>query len=208
MGTLSEANQMPLVLATAQQMLKCPQSWGVPESPTSQDVMGKIIHLEKALSDSIELQKNQMNSIKEEIVIMKNSVPRPTQIPVVTLNQDTPNTKKSKLEQGIVSQAPEQVQQHHYDLHQHQQPQQHQPHLQQQLQHQQQQSYASIAGISPLGRGLGRQQHQGLRVIQNILQKSQQLSGQNNRNLCIGSAKENTAGGDDTRLSGDVSLVA
>ena len=47
---LREAKQMPLVLATAQQMLRCPQSWGVPESPTSQDVMGKIMHLEKALS--------------------------------------------------------------------------------------------------------------------------------------------------------------
>ena len=64
---LTQAKQMPLVLASSQQMLRCPQSWGVPESPTSQDVMGKIYHLEKALSDSIEIQKENMNKIREEI---------------------------------------------------------------------------------------------------------------------------------------------
>ena len=32
---LREKNQMPLILATANQILKCPQSWGVPESPIS-----------------------------------------------------------------------------------------------------------------------------------------------------------------------------
>ena len=37
---------------------------------------------------------------------------------------------------------------------------------------------------------------------------SHQQSGKNSRNLCVGSAKANNSGGDDTKLSGDVSLVA
>ena len=183
-GTLTQTNQMPLVLATAQQMVKCPQSWGVPESPTSQDVMGKIYHLEKALSDSIELQKENMNKIKEEIVSIKTSGPRP-QIPLVTLTQDTPNSKKRKLE--------EQQQQYQQEQQEQQQQQQQQHHHQ---------SYAGIAGISPLAMG---QQQQSMRLIQSILQKKQP---QTSKNLCFGSAKTTTEGGDGTKLSGDVSLVA
>ena len=177
-GCLTQANQMPLVLATAQQMLKCPQSWGVPESPTSQDVMGKIYHLEKALADSIWLEKDQMNQIREEIVSIKISGPRTTAIPLVTFTQDTPNSKKRKLEEANQNQI---------------------------IQQQQQQSYASMVGISPLS--TEQQQQQGMRFVQNILQKNQPQA-KATRNVCFGSARNSTEGGDGAKLSGDVSLVA
>ena len=178
-GALTQANQMPLVLATAQQMLRCPQSWGVPESPTSQDVMGKIYHLEKALGDSIELHKDQMNQVREEIISIKNLLPKSTSVPDLTVAPDTPSTKKRKLDQ-------QQTQQQQGD----------------QLQlPQQQQSYAGIAGISPL-----TQQQHGIRLLQNVLQKTQTQvpQPQVSKNICVGSA----GGGDGSKLSGDVSLVA
>ena len=142
-----------------------------------------------------------MNKIKEEIVSIETSGSRANPVPGVILTQDTPNTKKRKLEEH------QQTQQHHT---QYQQQQQQQP---------EQQSYANVArgvysttnlaGISPLSQGTGgRHHHQGIRLLQNILQKSHQQSGQNSRNLCVGSAKANNSGGDDTKLSGDVSLVA
>ena len=181
-GVLTQANQMPLVLATAQQMLRCPQSWGVPESPTSQDVMGKIYHLEKALSDSIELQKNQMIQVREDILSIKSFIPKSTPVPTLTVTPDTPTTKKRKLEEGLVQQD-DQVQP-----------------LQQQQAPLQQQSYAGVVGISPL-----RQQQQGFRLLQNILQNKQ---SQVSKNICFGNARTSAGGGDGTKLSGDVSLVA
>ena len=38
---LEAAKDMPLILATSLQMTRCPQSWGVPDNATNQDVMGK-----------------------------------------------------------------------------------------------------------------------------------------------------------------------
>ena len=96
-GALTQANQMPLVLATAQQMLRCPQSWGVPESPTSQDVMGNIYHLEKALIDSIELHKDQTNQVKDEIVSLKTLIPKSTSVPTVTISPDTSNRTRTEI---------------------------------------------------------------------------------------------------------------
>ena len=91
---LTQAKQMPLVLASSQQMLRCPQSWGVPESPTSQDVMGKIYHLEKALSDSIEIQRENMNKkIREEIQSTKSLTAKST-LPTISVTEDTPSKKK------------------------------------------------------------------------------------------------------------------
>ena len=87
---------MPLVLAISQQMLRYPQSWGVPEAPTSQDVMGKILHLEKALSDSIEIQRDNMSMIKEEIQSCRSSAVR-APAPVISVNEETPS-KKRKFE--------------------------------------------------------------------------------------------------------------
>ena len=173
---LTQAKQMPLVLASSQQMLRCPQSWGVPESPTSQDVMGKIYHLEKALSDSIEIQRENMSKIREEIQASKSLTVKPTP-PVISVTEDTPS-KKRKFENTSCSQPAH--------------PQQHE-----------QQSYAGVAGISPLGR---RQNQSGLSILQGLLQKNQ--PSQASKNLCFGSARTTLGGGDGTKLSGDVSLVA
>ena len=71
--------------------------------------------------------------------------------------------------------------------------------------HEQQQSYAGVTGISQLGTGQ-QQQQQGIRLLQNILQKNQLKQAP--KNVCVGSARLTTEGGDDTKLSGDVSLVA
>ena len=177
---LTQAKQMPLVLASSQQMLRCPQSWGVPESPTSQDVMGKIYHLEKALSDSIEIQKENMIKIREEIQSSMSAAVKST-IPIISVTEDTPS-KKRKYEEASINQHAHQLQQEQQPL---------------------QQTYAGVAGISPIGR---KQNQPGFSLLQGLLQKNQ--PPQSSKNLCYGSAKTTTGGGDGTKLSGDVSLVA
>ena len=89
--------------------------------------MGKIYHLEKALSDSIEIQKENMNKIREEIQNSKTVNAKP----IISVTEDTPS-KKRKYE---VTNNSEPV------------------HQQQQVQ----QTYAGIAGISPLGRSQNQQ---------------------------------------------------
>ena len=60
-----------------------------------------------------------------------------------------------------------------------------------------------MAGITPIG------QQQGLKVLQNILNKQRlQPVSPKNKTICYGSAKASREGGEDTQLSGDVSLVA
>ena len=42
---LKAAGKMPLILASSDQMVRCPQSWGVPATATVQDVMGESHHV-------------------------------------------------------------------------------------------------------------------------------------------------------------------
>ena len=66
---LQSAGEMPLVIASSGQMVRCPQSWGVPESTTLQDVMGKVIMLEQVMTDSIKNQKESMEELKKEVQV-------------------------------------------------------------------------------------------------------------------------------------------
>ena len=142
-SALQQAGEMPLVLATICQMTKCPQSWGVPQAPTNQDVIGKIAMLEKSISDSAELQKEYMREVKEEIATIRAGAgpPKSPRIPVINLTPETPNSKKRKLNQAQAD-----------DI-QNQQP-----------------SYASMAGIQPFQQqhGLGLLQT----ILQNKQQQS------------------------------------
>ena len=101
-------------------MAKCPQSWGVSQSPTNQDVMGKIALLEKALADTTEIQKENMRHIRDEIAATRAGPPKTPGIPSISLTLDTPTgSKKRKLEQAQTAEN-------------------------------QQQSYATMAGIQPI----------------------------------------------------------
>ena len=179
---LREAGKMPLVMATSKQLTRCPQSWGVPDSPSSQDIMGKISYLEKAMADSIEQQKEQFKQIRAELAPLKASqIPKSPSIPVVTFGSDTPNTKKRK----IAEESENSKQNAEY------------PPLQQ--------SYADIAGISPLGQG---QEVAGLKLLQNILRTKAPQTPKAQKNICFGISKSSQDGSDCTNLSADVNLVA
>ena len=62
--------------------------------------MGKIALLEKALSDTAEIQKENMRNIRDEIATTRQEVPKPAGITLIAVNPDTPNTKKRKLDQA------------------------------------------------------------------------------------------------------------
>ena len=55
-------------------MVRCPQSWGVPETATVQDVMGKVIMLEQVIASNMETQKLQMEQVKQEMISLKNLI--------------------------------------------------------------------------------------------------------------------------------------
>ena len=99
---------MPLVMATSSQMQRCPQSWGVPETATVQDVMGKVMELEKAMADniecqrqqmvdSIESQRQQMDLMKQELLSRKVEVRTPVIPHIVMSFQETHQTREESL---------------------------------------------------------------------------------------------------------------
>ena len=115
---LQAAGDMPLVMATSSHMQRCPQSWGVPETATVQDVMGKVMELEKAMADNIECQRQQMvdsmesqrqqmDLMKQELLSRKVEVRTPV-IPQIVIPGDTPS-KKRKLVETAEGQTQQQV---------------------------------------------------------------------------------------------------
>ena len=97
---LREAGEMPLVLGTSMQLSRCSQSWGVPESPTCQYIIGKIAFLEKSVADSIEAQKEQFKQVNEQLANLKAvhvPAPKTSAAPLATFSTDTPNTQKRKV---------------------------------------------------------------------------------------------------------------
>ena len=191
-SALKQAGEMPLVLATSKQLTRCPQSWGVPASPTNQDVIGKIGMLEKALADSIELHKEQLNQVKVEIATLRTSLPRSSSVPVtgssgvsvassptiplINLTGDSPKNTQSELEVPNPNN--------------------------------QQPSYAAMNGVSTTT----NQHQQSFKMLQSIFQsKHQHQQSQPSKNqdrICIGSGRSGQEGGLDTQLSADVNLVA
>ena len=103
---LQAAGEMPLVMASSKQMVRCPQSWGVPPAATVQDVMGRVIMLEKVMADNMQNQKEHMELLKQEMLATRKPEPRtpfrgltpsaPPFLPEVMVTEDTPN-KKRKL---------------------------------------------------------------------------------------------------------------
>ena len=91
---LQDAGEMPLILATSTQMTRCPQSWGVPETATVQDVMGKVLELEKAMTASMECQREQMTQFKQEMTATRKGEVRSPALPNITLTADTPSKKR------------------------------------------------------------------------------------------------------------------
>ena len=64
-----------------------------------------------------------------------------------------------------------------------------------------------MAGIQPIG----QHEQQGMRMLQSILQQKQQQGApvpRRKKNICPGSAKLSKEGGEESRLSGNVSYVA
>ena len=95
---LKGAGKMPLVLATSDQMTRCPQSWGVPTVQTTQDLAGKMAELEKAMSDNMEMQREQMVVVRLELAALRlgGGLPR---TPTFNLERpDTPISKKRKFD--------------------------------------------------------------------------------------------------------------
>ena len=91
---------MPLLLASSDQMVRCPQSWGVPATATAQDVMGRVIMLEKVMVDNMQSQKEHMELLRQEMLVTRRSEPRTPaaapSFPDVMVTLDTPS-KKRKL---------------------------------------------------------------------------------------------------------------
>ena len=58
-------NKMPLVIASSGMMGRCPSSWGQPENPSCQDIMGKFQMVEEILSNFMEQQKRQMDILNK-----------------------------------------------------------------------------------------------------------------------------------------------
>jgi hypothetical protein len=154
--------------------LKC-----VPQSPTSQDVMGKIALLEKALADTTEIQKENMRHIRDEIAATRAGPPKTPGIPTFSFNPDTPGTKKRKLDQAQLA-----------------------------VNQEEQQSYAAMAGIHPLGHQ-EQQGMMILQNLLQQKQQSQASTGpKQKKNICYGSAKISREGVEESKLSADVSFVA
>ena len=99
---LEAAGEIPLVMATSEQMTRCPQSWGVPTTATVQDVMGKVLELEKAMSDSMELQREQMAQLKVDMVTARSEEVRAPnyQDTFLTWNETPSKKRKTLAESG------------------------------------------------------------------------------------------------------------
>ena len=183
---LQAAGDMPLVMASSGQMVRCPQSWGVPLAATVQDVMGKVIMLEQVMADSMKSQKENMQVLREELQASRRVEPRTPSFPEIRINDETPSKKRKKLADDLVLE----------DSQQQVIPGQQSPN-----------SYAkaTLLGVQPLDQN----QQRSIRMIQDIL-KPQQQNLKPQRNICYGSAKTTGVGtaGSETLLAADVSLVA
>ena len=85
---LQSAGEMPLVLASSGQMVRCPQSWGVPDTSTVQDVMGKVIMLEQEMANNIDLQKSQMKEMKELLSSKKSEPLKNPSFPEIRITEE------------------------------------------------------------------------------------------------------------------------
>ena len=73
-------NKMPLVIASSGMMGRCPSSWGQPENPSCQDIMGKFQMVEEILSNFMDQQKRQMDILNNEVASIKLAGPKASMI--------------------------------------------------------------------------------------------------------------------------------
>ena len=143
-----------------------------------QDVMGKVIELEKAMSASMECQREQMAQFKQELAASKRVEVRSPCLPSITLTADTPSKKRR------VSESEDQVQGQSYagaaGGHG---------------------GAAAVAGVQPLNT-----QH-GFGMLQSLLQQKPQKP-QRNICYGNAKTSGVGASATDTMLAADVSLVA
>ena len=100
---LQNSNNMPLVIASSGMLGRCPSSWGQPDTPTSEDLMGKVHMLEEVMSSFMGQQRKQMELLTNEVASSKLVAPKTPafQVPILTVS-DTP-AKKRKIEEEQIN---------------------------------------------------------------------------------------------------------
>ena len=108
---LQTNNKMPLVLASSGMMGRCPSSWGQPENPTCQDIMGKFHMVEEVLSSFMVQQKQQMETLRNELASVKHVGSRTPSIltPQVTISETPSKKRKINDETNVQQHAYSQV---------------------------------------------------------------------------------------------------
>ena len=196
---LQNNNSMPLVIASSDMMGRCPSGWGQPDSPTSQDIMGKVHMLEEAMSSFMDQQRKQMDKVCQELATVRVMGPRTPGL-VNTNYLDSPSKKRKVCPEGTTAQlsyagatmsgvkplAPQQEQQ--------------QLQQGQQLIHQ---------GQGQVHYGQPHQQQQAsMRVIQSLMQHQHGSTPRQQKNICYGTAKTAGEEGDIRHLAANIDLVA
>ena len=102
---LHSNNSMPLVIASSGMMGRWPSSWGQPDTPTTQDLMGKVHMLEEVMSNFMEQQKKQMDKVSEELAAVRvtsigSRTPR-----IQVDNLETPSKRKRVDDENFVVQG-------------------------------------------------------------------------------------------------------
>ena len=94
---LHAAGDMPLVMASSGQMVRCPQSWGVPPAATVQDVMGKVIMLEQVMADNMKSQQENIQVLRQELQASRRMEPKTPTFPEIRITGETPSKKRKTL---------------------------------------------------------------------------------------------------------------
>ena len=95
---LSESGKMPLVLASPDQLRRCPKTGISKQAAPALDLQNKIASLETSMKDFMETSQKQMESLTKEV--RKNSETKKTlEIPEIRIG--TPNKKRKTSESEI-----------------------------------------------------------------------------------------------------------
>ena len=173
-------NRMPLVLASTGMMKRCPPAWGQPATATTQDVMGKVHMLEEVMTNHMEQQRKQMESLSQQITAMRGTgtLPKIPGKPDLAIDlTDTPSKKRKLAEStGQTSYAAA--------------------------------AGAAVGGVHPLPHGT--QQQPSMSQLQQVFQQqiNPRIPPRSPRNICFGTAKSSGDQNIENMLAADVDLVA
>ena len=174
-----EYNSMPLFIASSGMMGRCPSSWGQPDNPSTQDLMGKVHMLEEVMSNFMEQQRVQMDKVSQELAAVRagSNGPRTPRIQVVE-TMETPSKRKRVDDENLVVPTYAGA------------------------------TMTGVKPLGQHGQEHGQSQA-GLKMIQTLLnQQKQGPSPRQQRNICFGTAKTAGVGKEVTHLAADVDLVA